>query len=600
MDLEAISTIADYTAGLGLDAAKDRIKEHLDDKKLRAALTTYIEKQRKYNELSTLAEEIDFQGLVEYITNNLLEDAGTRILDPNKGKRERARESIITSAVEYSKANTDEGRKRVATCVAICLDIIRDFYRSQFSKKDYLLAAEIVDAVIENVSDVVGEIASDAVSDVVAQQALIANNSVDAISSRLNSVKDEILASIDNNGSLFSIGKAVSFAEAGKLLDIQDGINKVLDHISLYHPCMPYYGYGFDKGILVSKPLTEEAKRIFPPKFVLTGAIRFGDQYYNDPRGDPFDYAYRHQLSLVMEVAKAVKLLGDKEDPIQTEVENLAGNMMVIKPPEFPPAFPCSIKVSEKTCFEYVLLRTQEILDDGTYVISNREQEIPLYFEVRINPKKPDKPDFTICVNHGNNKDRLAYVRFMEALSKEHDLHIYVLSAGEDIIAGMINEVKYSTGFSSVADEIDFLERLCVIENHFNITLDIDGDISYQEHETVVQISDLIRNDEVSGSWEETTFKGVMDENFREKLLLMDDELFTFSYVGVSHVNLFGAEFEFKFMRTFKNGRLKDVEKIKRKAEVLDNGDEIKLTFCSGEDKTVIDTLKIPEKITRE
>jgi len=126
----------------------------------------------------------------------------------------------------------------------------------------------------------------------------------------------------------------------------------------------------------------------------------------------------------------------------------------------------------------------------------------------------------------------------------------------------------------SVADEIDFLERLCLIENHFDIVLDYVGDINYREHETVVQISDLIRNAEVSGTWEETTFKGVMDENFREKLLLMDDELFTFSYVGVSHVDRFGAEFEFRFMRTFKNGRLKDVDKVKRKAEVLDNGDE--------------------------
>lgn len=263
MVIEAIKTTADYVAGLGLDACKDRIKVRIDEIRLKSALIAYIERQRKYNDICTIAEEIDFQGLVEYISSNLIDDTGTRVFDPNIKKRTQARQSVIDKAVAYSKADTEERKKRVGTLVAVCLDIIRDFYKSQFKAKDYLLATEIVDAVTENVSDVVAEIASDAVSDVVEQQTLIANNSVNAISSHVDSVKDEILASIDNNGSLFSIGKAVSFAESGKLLGIQGEINKVLDHISLYHPCKHYYGYDFDKGKLVSKPLTEEAIRIF-------------------------------------------------------------------------------------------------------------------------------------------------------------------------------------------------------------------------------------------------------------------------------------------------------------------------------------------------
>lgn len=600
MVTEAISTVADYAASLGLDAFKDRIKDKIDDKKLRAALVTYIEKQRNYNDLCTLTEEIDFQGLVEYISGNLIDDAGTRVFDPNKKKRALAREKVIAAAFAYSKADTDERKKRVVTSVAICLDIIRGFYRSQYTKKDYLLASEIVDAVTDEVTDVVTEVVTGAVLDISKHHKNIAQESVKTLSAQLDETKEKILASIDSGGRLFSIDKAVSFAESGNTFGIQGEITRLLDHISLYHPFKPYYGYDISKGQLVSKPLNAEAVRLFPPKFVLTGAIRFGNQYYNDPEGDPLDYAYRHQLSLVMEVAEAIKLLGKQADPIQVEVAGLAGNTVVITPPEFPPAFPCSIKVGTNTYFEYVLLRTQEILDDGTYVISNREQRIPLYFEVRINPNNPSKPDFTISVVDAPNKVRLNYVRFMDALSKEKDLHIYVLSAGKDIIAGKINEVNYPTGFASVDDEIDFIERLCTIEDYCKIELDIDGDISYREQETVVQLSNLIRNDEVTGTWEETTFKGVMDQHFRDKLLSMDDELFTFSYIGVSHVVLFGAEFDFRFMRTFKSGRVKDIDKIKRKAEVLDDGDEVKLTFCSGEDKTVIDTLKIPENMNKE
>lgn len=79
----------------------------------------------------------------------------------------------------------------------------------------------------------------------------------------------------------------------------------------------------------------------------------------------------------------------------------------------------------------------------------------------------------------------------------------------------------------------------------------------------------------------------------------MDKELYMFSYVGISHVDLFGAEFEFRFMRTFNCAHMIDFEKVKRKAEVLDDGDDIKITFRAGDDKGTIDTLKIPDNIER-
>lgn len=80
----AITTAAEYVAGLGLDAVKERGHDKLDEQKLRTELVNYIERQRKYNEMCTMANEIDFQGLVNYIQNNLLEQAGVRIFDPNR------------------------------------------------------------------------------------------------------------------------------------------------------------------------------------------------------------------------------------------------------------------------------------------------------------------------------------------------------------------------------------------------------------------------------------------------------------------------------------------------------------------------------------
>lgn len=577
MITEATETVSGYLANLGLDAIKTKIKNRIDEKKLRESLLAYIESQQKYNEMCSLAEEIDFQGLIDYIKNNLIDATGTRFFDPNRNKRGQARQQIVDAAVAFSKADTDEAKFRVSKYISICLDIIRGFYEEHhLSLKEFLLSDMIVDAVADEVAEV--------------QTTLM---------TAVDSAKNEILGKIDNTGSLFSVDKALAFAKAGETDTIRDGIKKILDHISLEHPYYPHFGYDYRNGMILSKPLTEEAKKLYPPKYVLTGPVKIGNQYYNNPNGNPLDYSYRHQIPITLEISKATKLLGEKPDPRQDEMAGLEGQKLIASPPEFPPAFPCAIKVGETIFFEYILLRTQEILDDGTYIIGNKDQGGSFYFEIRINPQIPSSPDFSMKIRNATNRELLNFVRFMTTLSKEKDLHIYVLALGEDIIAGYINGIDYQTGFSSVDEEIDFLERVCVIEDYFHIQLNLHGEISYMEYKTVIQISELIRNEEVLGTWNEATFTGVLTQHFRKELIKMGKEEYRFSYVGISHVELFGAEFELRYMRTFKNAQIVDFEKVRRKAEVLDDGDDIKITFRAGNDNGTIDTLKIPDSIER-
>ena len=128
---EIISTVAGYVADLGLDVGKDYIKGKYDEKKLRESLISYIERQRKYNDVCSLAEEIDFQGLIEYIRDNLLDDVVKRISCIKAADRQAARQNIVDAAVAYSKADTPESRLRVGTNISICIDIIKDFYKKR-------------------------------------------------------------------------------------------------------------------------------------------------------------------------------------------------------------------------------------------------------------------------------------------------------------------------------------------------------------------------------------------------------------------------------------------------------------------------------------
>ena len=147
--------IEEYIANLGLDAARQQMAEKIDEHKLKAALQSYIEKEQKYYEVCSLAEECDFQGLMEYITGNMMDDLRSRFFSLNKSKRKRAHKDIVSKAVAYSKADTDEAKRRVDKIVSISLEIIRCFYEKKIAYADYVLADHMVSAIKDNTDETV-------------------------------------------------------------------------------------------------------------------------------------------------------------------------------------------------------------------------------------------------------------------------------------------------------------------------------------------------------------------------------------------------------------------------------------------------------------
>jgi len=276
----------------------------------------YIERQGKYNEICNLAEKIDFQGLAEYIDQKLLGLVSDRLFAPSPKVRAKARDDIVAAAISYSKADRDQAKRRVAKCIYDCLDLIHNFFASGISKKEYILASEMVDAIGEDIQK-------------------NAEKSTQTVLFRLDDLERNLA-----NGALFSMDKAVKLAETGNYSAIECGLQKMFDHISFEHPMSPHFGFTYVDGKLRSKLLTKEANGLFPPRYVFTGAIRFGDTYFNDPGGNPLDYAYRHQLQIIMEVSSAIKYLGDKPDPVNLRLNIYRVKRFSLYLQNFPLHFP--------------------------------------------------------------------------------------------------------------------------------------------------------------------------------------------------------------------------------------------------------------------
>ncbi|MFR3431343.1 MAG: hypothetical protein ACLTTH_15215 [Holdemanella porci] len=107
----------------------------------------------------------------------------------------------------------------------------------------------------------------------------------------------------------------------------------------------------------------------------------------------------------------------------------MIGENLVLKHKEFPPAFPCSIKVGGKIYFEYVLLRTKEILDDGTYIVTNDEQRnAKVNFEFRFKTEGERIFSFTSHAKNMNSKEHLNYSMFIrDIVMKKNFLFILTI-----------------------------------------------------------------------------------------------------------------------------------------------------------------------------
>ena len=566
----SLSSIADYLASLGLDAAKAFFKEKIDEAKLRSALTEYIEQQRQCHDFCTLAEEFDYQGLVDYIRRELLSDVEKRFFDTNSHNRASAQQSIIDKAIIYANAETPEAKREVAKLVAVSLELIRGFYKKDFSKKDYLLAAEIVDAVRDDTTRIV-------------------QDAITGIKGKLSGIETVVL----DNKKVISMDNAVESFENNGFAQIEAEHRKLFDYFSLQHILYPYYGYRMENGKVCSIPLRADSLEFAPPKLSITGAVRVPDNVSALFGKDPCSYAYRHQQTLMIDVSGAKKYLGDVMDPVQSEAEAWIGKRIVATPPKLSPVVPCAIYVGEQVFFDYILFRIEEILDDDTFIISNKEQQNkPISFAVYMK-LNADKADFQFNIReNATNRDVLNFALFIKALDKREAMIIRRLDTRETFMSGIMSGGDYKIRFDSIDDEIDYLKRICAIEEYFAVSISPWGDISIDEYRAVVRLSDMIIHGHMEYRWNKSTLTGSFTEKFREAINEQDDKQFLLQMHATEDFSFHGTTVEVRFLRTYQSAVLEDMERIKKLAELLRPGESINLTFVPGENDIVVEELE--------
>ena len=69
-----MGTFVEYLTNLGFDAGKEFLVDSKKQAEAKEIIRNYIKLQANINEMCSLAEEIDFKGIAEYLSTDLLED----------------------------------------------------------------------------------------------------------------------------------------------------------------------------------------------------------------------------------------------------------------------------------------------------------------------------------------------------------------------------------------------------------------------------------------------------------------------------------------------------------------------------------------------
>lgn len=556
--------IADYLLeellNIGVSVAKSKTNEKIDEHKLKKDLEDYILSKKKYFDLCSIDEEFDFEGLLDYVSNNLIEDMKIRVFSKSRKEREKARNTIINKGLQFSQANTKESKAKVTKLVANCIDIIRDFYKKQLTIKEYFLCSEIVDDVVENLTDKIDE-------------------------------SNELILSSQKELAEYSSDNFVRLVNNNQLNLVKTKINNLFNIISTQHKFYPEYGYSLNQGKLISVPLQENSIQKYPPIMDIKADLQIGE-YINYFNGfDPLDFSYRHQLDMIIQVKDARKLLGSIEDPCQYEAERMIGENLVLKHKEFPPAFPCSIKVGGKTYFEYVLLRTKEILDDGTYIVTNDEQRnAKVNFEFRFKTEGERIFSFTSHAKNMNSKEHLNYSMFIRDVVMKKEFSIYSYDLQKEVAKSLeYHESDYDT--TSIDFEIDLYTRLCLIESYFDVIFDLPEKIEVNQSKIIFSLSELIKNNNKSISWKGTELTiqfGSLAKNnisdFSESVSFLAD--------GENNVELFGQILRFSHRRVYKSAIMRDYGRKSKMIQLLEGDETIPVKFDPGEDDAYYDIIQ--------
>ena len=558
----------DIVLDMGLKVLEGKIKSVHEQKELQEKLEKYLSRKLRENLLSSREEEIDFEGLADYIRSELIVDMQTRLFG-SREERNFARLNILRKSVVYAQAHTKLSIDRVERMVTSLMDLLKYFYQKKIPREMRLVAGIIVDDLEEH------------------QKA-----QTDTITKSVTETKEMLAQEIRTQG-LLSADRNIELLQKGNYAEVEQNVTAAIRAIGSLHPLNPYYRIGIrtidGREEFFSCPTVKNMPKEYAPKLKVGVRATLDGEAIKKFDTNCLNHSYRHQIPVILNVVEARKLLGDQLDPYQHEAEREVGKQYQLYPPKFPPAFPCSMLGDNHVIIDYLLLRTREILDDGTYIVTNQEQTgFPAKVEFQFNDKK-NIFYFHITAWNGKTEEKLFIAKVIKDMTESKVIKLYSFKHGVILASGNMRPANCSPIFDSISEDIAFFEKLEDIEKYFKKEITLPNPIQQDDISTVDYIASLIRGERCESCWSEFSVDFEVSQRLKESVETEErTQEFCIMLSGTVSISLWGQIYEIPIKRTFPYAAIKNKDSINRKLQVLDLGDPIKLSYVPGETGNVM------------
>ena len=544
--------VIDFIKSIISDSLKKRLGEHFQERAIEDALGRYLESERRHLINISTEEEIDFGKLQYYILNELKDDLELRFFG-NPSERKRARQSIVNKSVYYASANTTLKEDRVRKIVFNCIDIAKQAIEKAIPGSLLYVKSEIISSVGDSEERLKSEI-----------------------------LENRRLIQEQNADSLLSYGDLKKAAEEGDYSCVSEKMELALRYMSSKHELAPYYGFKMNaNNKLMSYPISADAQDKYPAKMqVVSNSIKIGDKEISAIDTAVLKQSYCHQIPFTMRVTDAKKYLGDFLDPIQDEAKELIGKDIVLSPPEFPKAFPCCVRMDGIIVVPYLLLRTKEILDNGTIVVTNEEQEqAAFYLKLSLSPSS-GQYSFSIMPNAPTNKDLLLLCQVFKGLFDGKQYEIVLLENNEIMFSGHLEDDRL---VQISEEQIDIYEKAVQVEEFYHVSLKVPDKIPIDDYYLLNKLY-ILSKGEFREKWGEIEVDLIVSDDLRNRVNGMEDKLIALAYGHNAKFELWDASICIPIVTLLRNTRVEDLPRLKDKIKYFDNGDTIRVHFVADKD----------------
>lgn len=543
-------TFSESLISIVFDKIKESLKVHAESKELKRRLSEFISKYQQQFELLNQNDEFDLQGLLDNF-NYLHGDIDSFLFGKTKEEREAAKNIIKSKAKYYANTKTKSAEEQVDSFVNSILSVLSS-YILETANKDSILTAKIL-------------------SDELSPQ-------IDDIGFKLSKIQNELSYSPIVGINQDDIQKA----QSGDNSSIELKIKCIQNAIAGTHPVKGYQNKIIGENIL-SVPVSPEAEK-YPPKIKAKVRAFLGGNPIDFVDEDTLDYAYRHQLNIGFIIDEAEKYLGEIRDPNQCEAKASVGDSLVVHPKPFPPAELFCVYCDDQLLIDNLLLRIQEIMDDETIILSNKEQENVAYIiTIHINDK-------TKIVNLSfspkqieSAQTSLVIQKILLGFEMGRELK-FMFSKNQEVLMTIKSSPQLEEVLELRRFRIETLENIIVLEQYFNTTLSIPEKIAVVDCQWIIFCGRIIKGEIATVPWSRLDIPLTVTETTKSEF---KNGIQDYTYIGSISVKMWERDYDLPIAITYKNAQIKDADRVLNIINQLEIGDTFNISLISSEEKGI-------------